>query len=86
MTFKPFADDSTALALGGLTLENGVDAISISGEITCDRQGLAHALKLKATVDDIVASLQARRDLPDVATPRGVEAPREVPNPFAPKS
>lgn len=81
MAFKPFADDSGALTLGGLTVENGTDEISFSGGVTLDRDGLAHARRLKEVVDAIVADLEARKELP-ARVERGTDAPTMVDNPF----
>ena len=42
-TLKPFADDSAASAIGGLTVENGRDRVALYGslDLTRDRAGLA---------------------------------------------
>ena len=79
----PFADDSTSVSIGDLTVENGADRVAIYGslDLTRDKQGLAHALTLKGIVDQAVQRLQADKNLPDaVAAPA---APKKVPNPFA---
>ena len=54
-----------------LTVENGTDRVAIYGslDLTRDKQGLAHALALKAVLDQAVQLLQAERNLPDAAPP-----------------
>ena len=78
----PFADDAGSVSIGGLTVENGTDRVAIYGslDLTRDKQGLAHALTLKALLDAAVQRLQAERNLPD-AVP-APPAPKSVPNPF----
>ncbi len=78
----PFADDATSVSIGSLTVENGTDRLAIyeSLDLTRDKQGLAHALALKALLDQTVQSLQTDRNLPNAA-PTAV-APKSVPNPF----
>ena len=79
----PFREDATSLAIGSLTVENGTDRVAIYGsvDLTRDKQGLAHALALKAVLDQAVQLLQAEKDLPDAVPPPS--APKKVPNPFA---
>src|SRR3954467_15801826 len=78
----PFADDAVSVSIGGLTVENGTDRVAIYGslDLTRDKQGLAHALALKALLDAAVQQLQAEKDPPGAAPPPG--APKTVPNPF----
>ena len=80
--FIPFADDAASLSIGSLTVENGTDRVAIYGslDLTRDKQGLAHALALKALLDDAVKRLQADKGLP-AAPP--LDAPKKVPNPFS---
>ena len=61
----------------------GFDGIAIHGalDLTRDRAGLERAQGLKATLDAIVAALQAQ-DLPE-AVAEATEAPKTVKNPFA---
>ena len=81
--FTPFADDAASMSIGSLTVENGTDRIAIYGslDITRDKQGLAHALALKALLDEAVRHLQAEKDLPETAPPPS--APKKVSNPFS---
>ena len=77
----PFADDATSVGIGDLTVENGTDQVSLHGslDITCDKQGLAHAVALKTVLDQAVAYLQAQGDLPEVLPPL---PSKTVANPF----
>ena len=81
-TITPFANASESLGIGGLTVENRTDRVALYGslDLTRDKQGLAHARKLKALLDEVVQALEAAKELPDrVAAP---EAPETVKNPF----
>ena len=83
MDFKPFADDAASLGVGGLTIENGTDKLSLYGtlDLRRDKAGLADARALAAVLAHAVAVLEAAHDLPDAApVPAG---PRTVRNPFA---
>lgn len=82
-TLKPFANESDALAIGELNVENRLDRVSVYGnvDLTRDKAGLQQARDLKALVDRIVEALEAERNLPDqVAAP---EPAQTVKNPFA---
>ena len=78
----PFADDAASVSIGSLTVENGTDRVAIYGslDITRDKQGLAHALALKAMLDEAVRRLQAEKNLPEAV--QSVNAPKSVANPF----
>lgn len=81
-SIKPFADDTAALSIGELKIENGQDRIALYGnlDLTRDKQGLKQARELKAIVDDILRVLEADRSLPDAV---GVPATSQhVKNPF----
>ena len=78
---SPFVDES--VGIGGLTVENRTDRVSVYGslDLTRDKQGLAHARDLQAVLDRVVRALEADGNLPDkVAPPVATE---EVKNPFA---
>jgi hypothetical protein len=81
--FRPFADDATVQTIGGLSLENGRDAIAVHGslDLTRDRVGLDRARALQAAITAIVEALSGS-DLPDEAA-APVEKPDTVRNPFA---
>jgi hypothetical protein len=79
--FDPFANEADELEVGGLTLENRLDRISISGEldITADRQGLATARLLHDVLAEALRKLEAMPALPDRLPPPAVQ---QVKNPF----
>lgn len=78
--FVPYANESDVLDIDGLTIENRVDRISISGDIdlTLDKPGLALAKQLQTLLADVVAQLE-KRDLPAQLPPPVVTS---VANPF----
>jgi hypothetical protein len=83
--FQPFADDATVQTIGGLSLENGRDAIAVHGslDLTRDRAGLDRARALQAAITAVVEALTGS-DLPDEAGPRDEAAKlTTVRNPFA---
>jgi len=79
--FIPYANESDVLAIGGLSIENRLDRISISGDIdlTQDQAGLALARQLQTLLSDVVAQLE-KAALPDQLPPPVVTT---VANPFA---
>jgi hypothetical protein len=81
LKFEPFANESDAVGIGELNVENRLDRISIFGsvDITCDREGLAKIKALKELVDATAKAL-AGRPLPDRVT---TKPPGTVDNPFA---
>jgi hypothetical protein len=81
-TITPFANESEALGIDELNIENREDRVSIYGslDVTRDQEGLKKALILKEVLDKIVDALK-REKLPDK-----LPAPRpaaQVKNPFA---
>ena len=82
--FEPFADDSAAVTVGGVTVENGRTQVSLSGslDIGRDKAGLEKARALKAAVDAIVTALEAAGELPVEAT-EATKPAATVRNPFA---
>ena len=60
MNFSPFRNESDAVTLGNLKIENREDRIAIYGSlaITRDRAGLADAKALKSLLDRIVKELE----------------------------
>lgn len=79
---KPFADDSAAIEVGDLKLENGRDRIACYGslDLTRDKAGLELAQRLQAVLASVVKVLEADAALPDAIPPpkqRGA-----VKNPF----
>ena len=79
----PFADDAASIGVDKLTIENGKEKLSLYGslDITRDRQGLQHALVLKAIIDQAVHTLTSDPALPQRLPPP--EKPTTVSNPFA---
>ena len=82
-TFKPFADDAAATAIGDLKIENGQDRIAVYGslDLTRDKAGLKQARELIALLDEVVRALEADKALPERVAPP--EKPATVRNPFA---
>lgn len=80
--FAPFENEADVLEIGRLMLENRLDRITVSGDVdlTADRQGLDAARQLYALLGQVVASLEAHKDLPDRLPP---PAAATVANPFA---
>ena len=79
---KPFADDSAAIEIGDLKLENGRDRIACYGslDLTRDKAGLALAQRLQALLATVIHALETDAGLPDTIPPpkqRGT-----VKNPF----
>jgi hypothetical protein len=81
MKLQPFENESQALGIGDLTIENRLDQLEIYGSlsITRDQSGLALALQLKAVVDAAVMHLQQSPDLPEHLTLKPTD---QVDNPF----
>jgi len=78
--FVPYANEADVLHIGGLTVENRVDRITITGDIdlTLDRAGLADTRALHRLLGDVLAKLEST-DLPDRLPPPDVKT---VSNPF----
>ena len=82
--FRPFADDTAAVAIAGLNIENSSTAVSIYGtlDISRDRTGLERARLLVKVATEVAAALEAVPDLPDTATPAAENKGKIVDNPF----
>jgi hypothetical protein len=82
LNFSPFRNESDAVSLGGLNIENREDHIAIFGTlaITRDRAGLANAKSLKSLLERIIRELETGGDLP--VTVAAAEPPVKVKNPF----
>lgn len=81
-TIDPFANESEALQLDELTVENRTDRVSLYGSIdlTRDKRGLELAQRMKHLIDSIVKKL-AQEDLPEsIPPPENIDV---VKNPFA---
>ena len=82
MTFSPFKNESDAVTIGDLKIENREDHIAIYGRLalTRDRAGLDAAKALKELFGKIVNELENGPDQPiRVAS---AEPPQTVKNPF----
>ncbi|TFW13434.1 hypothetical protein [Duganella callida] len=68
--FVPYQNEADVLHIGGLTVENRLDRITISGDIdlTADRAGLDDARALRQLLADVVAQLE-KQTLPDKLQP-----------------
>lgn len=66
----PFQNESEAVEIGDLKVENRQDRIQIYGtlQVTRDGAGLRDALALQRIVNATVAALQAEPDLPERLT------------------
>ncbi len=83
MPFSPFKNESDALMIDGLKIENRMDRIQIYGMLMIgrDRAGLGAARALRDVLAQIVKELESEPELPfDVAE---AEPPIEIKNPFA---
>lgn len=79
--FIPYANESDVLHIGGLTVENRVDRVTLSGDIdlTLDKAGQANARALHQLLTDVLAKLDSA-NLPDRLPP---PATGSTANPFA---
>jgi hypothetical protein len=79
--FVPYANEADVLHIGGLTIENRVDRITIAGDIdlTLDQAGQADARALHKLLGDVLSAMDAQT-LPAKLPPPVVQ---NVKNPFA---
>ena len=82
MNFAPFKNESDAVTVGDLKIENREDHIAIYGKLvlTRDRAGLEAAKALKELFGKIVNELENGPDLPIKIA--AAETPQKVKNPF----
>ncbi|WP_193560482.1 hypothetical protein [Dankookia rubra] len=83
MAMEPFADEASALQVGGLKIENRLDRVSLYGslDLTRDKAGLRLARELHTILEAVVAALQRE----DTALPETVQTAQgedTVKNPF----
>lgn len=78
--FVPYNNEADVLHIGGLTIENRLDRITMCGDIdlTADQAGLADARALQQLLAAVVAQLETQ-SLPDKLPPPAVSI---VANPF----
>jgi hypothetical protein len=77
----PFENESQSVEIGGLTIENRTDRVSIYGDtdLTRDKKGLEAARRIATLLNSIVKKLESE-DLPEsVPSPK---EPETVKNPF----
>ena len=80
---RPYENESDAVEIGDLKIENRLDRITVYGRIdlTRDKAGLKNARTLKQLLEDVVRTLENDPGLPEhVAPPK---APVIKRNPFA---
>lgn len=65
ITIAPFDNDHDVLSIGGLTIENGLDSISIYGELEIypTTDGLLQAQALQDFANALVAKLEGMKNL-----------------------
>jgi hypothetical protein len=82
MTFAPFENESDAMEIGDLKIENRSDHIAIYGTlaVTRDKKGLEQARQMKTLIETVVRALEAKDNLPDQVAPP--LKPKTVKNPF----
>lgn len=76
-----FENETDALSVGGMNIENRLDRISIYGslDITKDKNGLASALVLKRVIDAAIDEMKRDKNLPDKIA---IDPSQLVDNPF----
>jgi len=79
--FMAYENETDLFSVGGMTVENRLDRISIYGslDITKDKAGLENALKLKRIIDASIDALKRDKNLPEHIVVLGVDT---VENPF----
>ncbi|MES2830575.1 MAG: hypothetical protein V4695_01115 [Pseudomonadota bacterium] len=77
----PFANETEAIDIEELTIENRLDRVTIYGSLvlTKDALGLARAQQLKTLIEQVVAVLEGESNLPERISPMPAES---VKNPF----
>lgn len=82
-TIDPFRNDDQALTIGDLSVENGSDAVILSGSLSIrrDKKGLTAARMLAETFRAIVDRLETE-DLPDELAEEEGDGGDVVANPF----
>ena len=62
MSFSPFTNESEVLAIGGISIENRLDRVSIFGDldITRDKAGLEAVQQLRQLLESVELDLRAQ--------------------------
>ncbi|MDO4450348.1 MAG: hypothetical protein Q4B79_05240 [Moraxella sp.] len=78
-----FNNDSEVLQIGGLTIENGMDSVLITGDLQIDKSALGRqqARVLYEFMQDLMTRFEALDDLPEQLTDER-RASTWVDNPF----
>jgi hypothetical protein len=81
---KPFGDESSSWSIGGLTVENDADKVTLYGnlEIHRDRNGLANARLLRDIAQAMIDGLGPESALPETAQEPPAGPTGTVHNPF----
>jgi hypothetical protein len=81
LKFVPFADDTAAATVAGLTVENGLASLAVYGSLTIRRTeaDLENVRYLMALLGDIETAILAR---PAADGPAPVASVDEIENPF----
>jgi hypothetical protein len=79
--FMAYENETDSFSIGGVTVENRFDRISIYGslDITKDKEGLENALKIKRIIDASIDALKRDKNLPEQIEVIGSDT---VENPF----
>lgn len=79
--FIAYENETDLFSIGGMSIENRLDRISIYGslDITKDKEGLENALKLKHIIDASIDALKRDENLPDRIEILGTDT---IENPF----
>ncbi len=82
ISFSPFKNESDAVTIGDLKIENREDCIAIHGALAIgrDRAGLAGAKALREIFDRIIKEIEAGGDMP--LRLAAAEDPAKGKNPF----
>ena len=82
MSFRPYADEATALKIGDFTIENRLDHVALFGslDLTRDTAGLQHAKMLRDLLEAVVTELERPgSELPEATKTASIDT---VKNPF----
>jgi hypothetical protein len=68
---NPFVDESEALEIGDLKIENRLDRVTVYGriDVTWDKEGLRNARELRRVFTRIAHALESAAALPDHLPP-----------------
>lgn len=85
MIIDPFHNDSQVLTIGGLCIENGLDAVQIYGELIIrpDQDGLTQAKALQDLAQALISALQTTEQPITAADHSAVVPAERIDNPFA---